>query len=150
MFFCLLLTDKRLSRQNKTMWVTLPFPVPAHHGTSVLLHPETMLITGSVYDLADMVPYFQTDRAHSSSLFFRENSDGESWAENRFIFSTAPCWCLTHSCEFVETSRLHQVERHFFVDSAVLLGYSSLSQQGVGGWGWSGCGRLIGWCCWAQ
>lgn len=64
MFFWLLLTDKRLNRQNKIIWVTLPFLVPAQ-GTSVLLHPETMLITGSVYDLADIVPYFQTDRAHN-------------------------------------------------------------------------------------
>lgn len=64
MFFWLLLTDKRLNRQNKIIWVTLPFLVPAR-GTSVLQHPETMLITGSVYDLADIVPYFQTDRAHN-------------------------------------------------------------------------------------
>lgn len=56
----LLLTDKRLNRQNKMIRVTLQFLVAAHD-TSALLHRETMLITGSVYDLADTGPYFQTD-----------------------------------------------------------------------------------------
>lgn len=46
MYFWLLLIDKRLNRQNHIIWVILPF-------TSVLLHPENMLITGSIYDLAD-------------------------------------------------------------------------------------------------
>lgn len=49
-----LLTDKRLIRHNLMIWVT--FWVPAQ-STSSLLHPQTMLITGSVYDLADIAPH---------------------------------------------------------------------------------------------
>lgn len=58
----LLATDKSLIRANRVVCVTQP-PLPPAQGTSALLHPQTMLITGSVYDLDDTVPCFQTDSA---------------------------------------------------------------------------------------
>lgn len=131
-FFCLLLTDEGNL---------------GHVSLSVLLHSETMLITGSVYDLALISPYFQTDRAHSllDSLRFvlqqrvqlmrrkiiiiiMKRSNEHRVDTSFHIYFLHP-FMLTLDLQLWVCWNLSQHS----VESAVFVSYYSLSQQRTGG-----------------